>query len=635
MSLESIHQKINTIAGTLLSITMLLLLHRYAGIASDSILYMGQALAQVEPSIFAHDLFFQYGSQSQYSLLPWILGKLLNYIPLPTLFMWGTLCSLLLFAASSWAALSKLFPQQQRYWAWFGVLCLPGIYGTVHIFSYNEAFLTSRPLAESFCLLSIAALIRKRWLLVGVLIFIAGLLHPLQAIAAALIIWPWLVIQNRRWLHALWLTIPILGLAWMGIRPLDGLWRPMDPAWFASVRYSTHIFVSQWGVNDFKTLALDVCLLVLGWRILPLGFARWCLAGLTGLVLGFSASLIFVDGLHWVLPTSLQLWRVQWLAHWLAISGLAALLYQHFKQNDVGRALLLGLVAQLAWGETELGWLAMLGLYLAWPWLVQAPRARLKPLLAWVFGITLVLLFFNHASNEWKWFAATQYRTDLYPIDLRLLIFPALGFGLPLFFIFLWQRTRPTIQIVLSFLALPILCLLAASNWDARKPQDLAFENMANHTAVFGESLPVNAKILWLPENLVASWLILHRASYYSDGQMSGQMFSRDTARHGILRANKIRLLQEASLRCLRDNTTPDLQSLCQIDNQALRIACAPGPVPPPDFIVMPHRQPQGAAGHWDVINPSNGQTALTYYLYSCGSIMKSLDNVTVQPTSH
>ncbi len=614
---------------------MLLLLHRYAGIASDSILYMGQVLAQVEPSIFAHDLFLQYGNQSQYSLLPWVLGKLLNYVHLPTLFMWGTLCSLLLFTTSSWAALSKLLPQQQRYWAWLGTICLPGIYGVVHIFSYNEAFLTSRPLAESFCLLSIAALIRQRWLLAGVLIFIAGLLHPLQAIAAALIIWPWLVIQNRRWLHALWLTIPILGLAWAGIRPLDGLWQTMDPAWFASVRHSLHIFISQWGVNDFKTLTLDVCLLVLGWRMLPQGFSRWCLAGLAGLVLGFSASLIFVDGLHWVLPTSLQLWRVQWLAHWLAISGLAALLYQHFKQNDVGRALLLGLVAQLAWGETMLGWVAMLCLYAAWPWLVQAPRSRLKPLLTWVFGITLVLLFFNHASNEWKWFAATQYRTDLYPIDLRLLIFPALGFGLPLFFIFLWQRTRPTIQIVLSFLALPILCLLAASNWDARKPQDLAFETVANHTTIFGASLPVNAQVLWLPENLVASWLILHRANYYSDGQMSGQMFSRETARHGNLRANKIRLLQEASFRCLRDNNTPESQSRCQIDDHALRVACTPGPISPPDFIVMPHRQPQDAAGHWNVINPSNGQIALTYYLYSCGSIMKSLDNVTAQLTSH
>lgn len=614
---------------------MLLLLHRYAGIASDSILYMGQALAQVEPSIFAHDLFFQFGSQSQYSLLPWILGKLLNYVPLPTLFMWGTFCSLLLFATSSWAALSGLLPQQQRYWSWLGVICLPGIYGVVHIFSYNEAFLTSRPLAESFCLLSIAALIRHRWALAGILIFTAGLLHPLQTIAAALIIWPWLVIQNRRWLHALWLTIPILGLAWAGIRPLDGLWQTIDPAWFASVRYSTHIFVSQWGVNDFKTLALDVCLLVLGWRLLPQDFSRWCLAGLAGLALGFSASLIFVDGLHWVLPTSLQLWRVQWLAHWLAIAGLAALLYQHFKQGDSGRALLLGLVAQLAWGETMLGWVAMLCLYVAWSLLVKAPRARLKPLLTWVFGTALVLLFFNHASNEWKWFAATQYRTDLYPIDLRLLIFPALGFGLPLLCIFLWQRTRPTIQIALSFLALPILCLLAASNWDARKPQDLAFENVANHTAIFGAPLPVTAQVLWLPENLVASWLILHRASYYSDGQMSGQMFSRDTAYHGNLRANKIRLLQEASLRCLRDNATPDLQSLCQIDNQALRSACAPGPVPPPDFIVMPHRQAQGIAGQWDVINPSNGQIALTYYLYSCRSIMASSGNAERQTTSH
>ena len=127
----------------------------------------------------------------------------------------GAFISMLLFAASAWFALKTLLPTQQRYWAWLGALCLPSIYGVVHIFSYNEPFLTSRPLAESFCLLGIGWLIREKWLLAAASLLLAGLFHPLQAIAGAAIIWVWAVGQDRRWLHALWLIFPVSALAYI------------------------------------------------------------------------------------------------------------------------------------------------------------------------------------------------------------------------------------------------------------------------------------------------------------------------------------------------------------------------------------------------------------------------------------
>ena len=616
--------RMSAAAGGLLCVVLLLALHRYPGIAHDSILYMGEAMAEVYPAIFANDLFFAHGNQSSYSLLPWVLGKLLAIAPAPQLFLWAALSSLFLFAVSSWLVLEGLLPQTQRYWALLGIACLPGIYGVVHIFSYNESFVTARPFAESFCLLAVAAFARQRWLAAAAALLAGWALHPLQALAATMVIWPWLVLRDRRWLHALWLVIPLLGAAWLGIAPLDGLVQRTDGQWLASLQHSSQLYLLKWGANDYKAAAFDACLLAIAWKALPAGYARWCLAALIGLVLGFGASLVLVDGMHLSLPTSLQLWRVQWLAHWFAIGGFAALLYQHGGQGEVGRALALMMAAQLAWGETQLGWMAMLAIYIAWPALTASTRQRLAPVLTYIFALALVLLFANHASNEWKWFAAAGHRLEVYPVDLRLLMFPALALALPLGALWLWHRAAGPARLALvAFGLAPALCW-AAATWDARKPQDLAFERQADQPSLFGVSIPPSAQVFWTPENLLGNWLILRRASYYSDGQMAGQMFNRATAIEGIRKADRLRTLREASLRCLRDHATADGQMHCQIDDQAILRACAPGAPAPPDFIVMPHIQPGVQAWRWDVRDPTTGQVALSYRLYRCDALLQA-----------
>jgi hypothetical protein len=121
-----------------------------------------------------------------------------------------------------------------------------------------------------------------------------------------------------------------------------------------------------------------VFLLATGYRFLPGRWRQWCLAALAGLGLGIGASLLLVDGLHLILPTGLQLWRVHWLAHWFAIATLAALLFRHVQERDAGRALILMLAAQLAWGETAFGVVWMVLLYMVWPRLIAPPRERLR-----------------------------------------------------------------------------------------------------------------------------------------------------------------------------------------------------------------------------------------------------------------
>lgn len=619
-------------AAGVLGVSFLLLLHRYPGIRHDSILYMGQALAAFQPDAFVDDLFFLHGNQDRYSIFPWVLGKLLHFFSLPEIFLWGSLISLLLFSWSSWFALRAMLPERQRYWAWLGVLCLPSIYGMVHIFSFNEPFLTSRPYSESFCLLALGLFARKNtWLAIACL-SIACLLHPLQALAATLIIWVRLTLDDHRWWHALWAILPVLLIATLGFAPFDGLLHRTSPEWLKQLKHSQQLYLLLWSGQDIRALAVDSILLILGWRSLQVAnLSRWCLAGLIGMSLGFLGSLVLVDGLHLVLPTSLQLWRVQWLAHWLAMAALSSLLIQHIRENAWPRSVLLLACAILAWGESSTAFLGALAIYLALPRLEHHLRPGLARMVHAAIALALLLLFWHHFSTAWETFSTSGYRLSLFPLDISLLKFPALALGLLLAATFLWRRSAHSRRIAIVAFGLLPLTGWAALRWDARTPLDIAFEQASNRPDIFGITLPEHSQIYWEPESLVASWLVTHRASYFSNGQMSGQMFNRATAIDGRNRAIRLFPLSRAVQTCR------SLQQIsCLIPDAAFMQACNPGNPAPPDYLAIPYSAHLTAAGKWAIQNP-NTKTALgTYWLYDCKQIRQLLQTPrTTQPHAY
>lgn len=619
-------QRPNFIAGALLGLVMLLLVRRYSGIYHDSILYLGQGLLHRWPEIFGNDLFFLHGGQDRYSLLPWLLGVTFNWFTPPTVFLWGTLACLLAFAAASWYSLRILLPAGQRYWAWLGILCLPSMYGVASIFSYGEPFLTSRPVAEAFCLLAIGLFAGRRWLLAIAGLAAAGLFHPLQAIGAALVVWPWLAMRDKRWLQAVWLLLPLLALGLMGIRPFDGLLQQADPAWRASLQDSWHLFVTSWRAIDLKILAFDVFLLACAWRGLGGAFGTWCKAGLIGLALGFGASLLLSDLLHLVLPIGLQLWRVQWLAHWLAVAALAGMLYRDFHAGDRARALLLVLTAQFAWGATSWsGFIILALLYVGWPWLIGRRRVRMEPWLALALGMVLVLLFAGHAISELERFALTGYRFDRYPLDRSLLAFPALVMGLPLLGVYAWERSRERGRMLIATCLLLPLVAVGIALWDARPPTIRAVEAAAFRSDIFGVEIPETAQVYWIPEMLTGPWLVLRRASYFSPGQLAGQMFNRETARDGRAREDRVLPLSREVAACRNRKPPLGQGEQCRISSTSIRRACAPGPTQPPDYLVLPYRQSYGALGRWSIVDPISNVPAMSFWLYACEDVMAGL----------
>lgn len=619
-------RRLEIAAGTLLALSALLYLHRYIGINHDAVLYLGQALLRRWPHIFGQDMFFASGGQSQYTLLPWLVSKTFACANPGIVFLLGSLLGLLMFCAAAWAFIKTSLPAQQRYWALLGILCLPSFYGMVSMFSYAESFFTPRPLAEAFCLFGLALLARKRWLPALACVAAAGLLHPLQAIAACLVAWPWLVLHDRRWLHAIWLALPIGLLGFTDIRPFVSLFQPIDHVWLLQLRELTgQLFLSEWRAVDFSVLAFDVAILAYAWRALDERMGRWCLSALLGLVLGLGLSWVLVDCLHLQLPAELQLWRVHWLAHCIAMASVGALLYRDAKQGDLPRALCLCLtllLVQLAQGALWI-WPLFGALYMGWSRLFGKSTASIKPLLGALFLAGILGLFALYAVNEWLMFRMAHYRLELYGIDHRLLIHPLLAMGLPAAGAWWWKRSTILVRRFQVALLLA-LTVVGGMRWDGRPPMALAFENSPFRPDLFGPTLPADAQVMWLGELYPSVWLTLHRAEYFSKRQLSGLVFDHAASLEARKRMQRVLLAVREDLYCQQQPSS--VRSSCAPSNTAMRRACHPGPVRRPDFMVMTYHLPFRTTGRWEFIDHATGKPAETFWLYSCEDIMDGLN---------
>lgn len=617
---------LTTLAGTTLGITMLLLIHRNWGIDHDAMLYFGQALVQHQPGLFHDDLFFVHGSQARYTLFPWITGQLLAWIDPVALFFWGGLAGLLMFAACSWACLRALLPKRQGYWAWIGVLTLPTFYGRAIIFSYAEPFLTPRPFAEGLCLLAVGLLARRRFGWALTCLLVAGMLHPLPTIAACLILWPWLVLQDRRWLHLLWMGVPILVAATVAIAPFDGLLRPLDTEWLAQLRaINGQLFVTGWARQDYAILAFDALLLGCAWRRLDPSFGRWCLAALLGLALGIGASLILVDGLHLELPIALQLWRVHWLVHWLAMASMALLLQQALSKHDFPQALLLGLTGLLVWMGPEGVWLPFAALLLVWPRLTDRLQPRARTLMGALFALGITLLALQYVSNEWLNFRQSGSQLDLYALDKRLFAYPLVALGLPLAGLWLWNRaSRPLRALLLVGLLLPA-CVLAGLRWDIRAPTRRALDAHANSPDLFDVDIPEDATVYWDNMSLLGTWSVLRRSDYYDPQQLSGLAFNRGTVTEAVARIIRMTPLMNETYACQQRIQGQGVPVACTLSPASLEAACAPGSPAPPDFLILPFREPIRTFGSWIPRDIATAAPLGQYWLYRCKDVITSL----------
>ena len=621
---------LSNLAGIIAAGAVVLLIHRYPGINHDASIYFGLVLHQLQPGIFDHDLFFAYGSQDSFTVLPWLLAQAAKHAALPDIFLAGALLGLMLFAWAAWFMLVPLMQPRARSYAWIGVIALPGMYSVLRVFTYGEPFLTARPLAEAISLFGLGFLARHRLLPAALCLIAAGLLHPLQTIGAMLIAWAWMILLDRRWLQLAWLGVPVLLLGFTAIKPFDGLYRVIDPAWRTDLSdFTLQLFITEWYPADWAMLVRDLMLLsYASWRFRD-AFGRWCLAGLAGLLLGVLASLLLADLLHLALPTALQLWRTHWLAHLLANAATGVLLYWDLSTRNWIRASVLALAIVMIAGGFLWSWIPVLATYMAWPALSPRMTPGFRRALGALASLCMLGLLVAFAAEEWLPFRLAHYRFDLYAIDRRLLAFPMGGFALCLLGLWLWSRSGSFWQRMTLLVMATSLMLIGAWRWDARSPIARALESASFNPALFGPRLPERAQIFWAPPMYPAVWVTLGRIDYFSPWQLAGSVFNRGTPREGRLRLERMRPVIEEDMYC-QDRSVPARErASCRISNATLYQACRPGHSPPPDYLVLPYRQDSPTLGEWRILDPATRTVATTFWLYACPAVLKSLS---VQP---
>jgi hypothetical protein len=608
--------------GCLLVVGLWLITRPYIGVRHDGILYLGQILRQVQPEPLSGDLFFAFGSQDSFSLFSRIAALLygqLGLAPTQMLLLLGSHGALMLVTA----ALVRPFAQARDRWlALAAVAAIPHVYGGMGMLSFGEVFVTARTLAEPLGLAVLLALCHQRFWLAAVLALSAAIVHPLMAMVVLMVGWLWLCQRDRRWWSAAALLLIPLALAFHGSAPFNGLLQRFDAAWAAEVLQTNPIvYISQWSLVHVMIVAFDWAVLAGAMRFLPAPLSTACKLSLLAAALLTGVALLGADIFQNVLISGLQLWRGQWLTHVLALACLPAVVLQLVPLRPLGRpaALALALAAVAIYGQWEAGWAFAL-----WAGLLLALQSRGGTLSAAMHrlvmaGTGLALAGLSAALLARTVGALIEAGAAL---DGPALMWAALGLptlALPLSAGVLWGWQQGRWFACASVVAAGALAMTGLYNWDRRSPWTTYVESAKPGNHPFARHMPADAQVLW-PRDLMATWALLGRRSYFSDAQGGGVVFHRATAieftrrRHAMA---PLALQKEicAILGSVQEGPSSDddcipepqlIEDLCRSDRG-------------PDFLVLPYRLPRGVVDEWAFAPPNARRRAL--FLYDCQAL--------------
>jgi hypothetical protein len=213
-----------------IAIALWALTHSYPGIVGDGIIYMGRALADLDPNGVGRDMMFVDDGQTRFSLFPVLLDHLIpilgtdrTALMLATLSMAGWIAALCLlarqFVAPRFIFVVVIF-----------VAVMPVFYGAPWRLGYSEVLAVPRPFAEAIVLSAVAAMAASRNWLAFFCLIVASLIHPLMALAGWGVFGLVLCREDWRWRVAAVLGIVLIFAgAFLGVPVLDRLVTIMDP----------------------------------------------------------------------------------------------------------------------------------------------------------------------------------------------------------------------------------------------------------------------------------------------------------------------------------------------------------------------------------------------------------------------
>jgi hypothetical protein len=514
------------------------LLHPYLGITHDARLYCLQALNHLHPDLYANDIFLRYGSQDDYTYFTPLFALLLSHLGVEPAASLLTFASQLAFLAAVLLLALCLLPARFALIALILLLLLPDHYGSQHIFTYLEEFITPRQLAEALVLFGLAAWARN-WRTTSIVLICAAMLtHPIMGLSGAALVFTLAVLPYWRQVYALAAAASLLFAAAVFAGWFPSHWR-LDDEWLAIIMgRAEYLSLFNWSSDDWGRVVTVVVTLAVAAKILRGEIQRLAVA----IILSTSAllllSLIGGDLLRITLVVQAQPWRALWLATVLAILLLPAVIIECWRDHGVRRCAALLLAASwlvpsenlaLLIGPLAMTAIAYCGLDL---------DERKTRLLLWGSRAVLGIALCAGVAVSVLSLSAGTYNISVSPL-LDLLRGAGSGGALiPIVLVtgylicrFADDRTLIALSVTLAILVTAAI-VPTARTWLAIHYDDelkAAFDE-------WRERIPPGSDVMWAADTsmgadgAVGTWLLLERPSYISRTQTTTSLFSRAAA---------------------------------------------------------------------------------------------------------
>lgn len=604
----------------------MLLAHPYEGLRHDGILYLGQVLLNSRVPALSQDIFFVGGSQDSYSVYARLMVPIYQHLGMTVTHVSLLLAGWVALLGAVLALLRRLDPAGPAVpWGLLVFAVVSPIYGGSNLMGYGEPFVTARTFAEPLLLWSLVALLAGRtWVAVG-LQAAAVMFHPLMALPGLAIGWCYLVQANRRWLWLLAVVPVVLFAGMAGMRPWDGLLKVYDPYWWALVEIrNPMVLPSKWSVDEHLRVVLDVAVLLAAARMRPVDHWTRLLHGVVATtILFFGMSALGADVLHSVLLTQLQLWRVHWITHLLALAVAPWVVLRLYRQGALWRVVAFAVALALLNAHIGRGHgiatlsLCALAALAAWRVRDVSPavvRLACGCIVLCMLGLSAAQL--HEHLGEMSWTFPNTFQGDAFAKVAGYPTVALCGFAV------LMLIARKGMPGAVGALALSAALLFAsAATWDQRPDLAHAVESQpADAILPFAAHLPANATVYW-PQQLVPVWSLLERVNHFSPQQGAGLLFHRDTALVFGPRLEMYRRIELDHEQCragalMARNLAA--RHHCKMPTLA-RVVDLCGEQDAPDFLVLPDRLPFEPLATWQP--PAHRDPPQTYALYACSQI--------------
>jgi putative flippase GtrA len=260
-------ERLDLALGIVAAAALFLLTHTQCGIIGDARIYVGRALADLDPSGIGQDAMFRLDGQSQFSLFrpaARALVAALSPVPMATLTVAAAQCLWL----SALFTLAWHLAGRRCAWIVAIVAVVPARYGAPGVFGFAEPLAAPRPIAEAFVLFAVPAWLAGRRIVAAALLCLAAAFHPIMALAGFGVLGLALLRGHAGWRIAAVLAVAgLAGGAWAGLPVLDRIATLVDADWLGAMRgRNGYLFPDLWPGSTFALGAVQAATLLLTLR---------------------------------------------------------------------------------------------------------------------------------------------------------------------------------------------------------------------------------------------------------------------------------------------------------------------------------------------------------------------------------